>query len=116
MINSTNNQYTAYLHYRYWVFIAVGLFAIGIVAGLVISFIRPANIVALLSEELAARLNCPDFSLEDPRPGLIERIFDGLIKTDTTKARELRERKIKEDQKEKKGFFRKIKEIFNRKK
>ena len=54
MINSANNQYTDYLRYKYWVLIAVGLFAIGIVAGLIIGFSRPAGIMALFSEELSA--------------------------------------------------------------
>ena len=42
------------MRYKLWVLIAVGLFVVGIVAGLVISATMPAGIVGLLSEELAA--------------------------------------------------------------
>ncbi len=70
-----------------------------------------------LSDELAARMDCPAYSLEDPNPGLFEKIFDGLLKSDTTKTRKLKKREIKkEDTEEKKGLFRKLKDIFKRKK
>ena len=42
------------MRYKLWVLIAVDLFVIGIVAGLVISATMPAGIVGLLSEELSA--------------------------------------------------------------
>jgi len=42
------------MRYKLWVLIAVGLFVVGIVAGLVISATMPAGIVGLFSEELSA--------------------------------------------------------------
>jgi stage II sporulation protein M len=42
------------MRYRYWVFIAVGLFVIGLGIGLAASVIMPANIIRLFSEELSA--------------------------------------------------------------
>ena len=42
------------MRYKLWVLIAVGLFVVGIVAGLVISATMPAGIVDLFSEELSA--------------------------------------------------------------
>ncbi len=41
------------MRYKLWVLIAVGLFVVGIVAGLVISATMPAGIVGLFSEELS---------------------------------------------------------------
>jgi stage II sporulation protein M len=42
----------AHIRYRLWVFIAVGLFVIGLAIGYVISARMPASVSALLSEEL----------------------------------------------------------------
>ena len=42
------------MRYKLWILIAVGLFVIGLGAGLVISAIMPSGIVALISEELSA--------------------------------------------------------------
>lgn len=42
------------MRYKLWILIAVGLFVVGIVAGLVISATMPAGIVGLLSEEMSA--------------------------------------------------------------
>ena len=42
-----------HMHYKLWILIAVGLFVIGIGAGLAISATMPANITGLLSEELS---------------------------------------------------------------
>ena len=42
------------MRYKLWVLIAVGLFVIGLAAGLVVSAIKPAGIVNLFSEELYA--------------------------------------------------------------
>ncbi|MFC1901558.1 stage II sporulation protein M [Chloroflexota bacterium] len=41
------------IRYKIWVFIATGLFVIGIAAGLIISATMPAGITGLLSEELS---------------------------------------------------------------
>jgi stage II sporulation protein M len=54
MINSVNKQYVDHIRYRFCILIAIGLFTIGIGAGLVFAFIRPASIVNLFSEELSA--------------------------------------------------------------
>ncbi len=42
------------MRYKLWILIAVGLFVVGIVAGLIISATMPAGIVDLFSEELSA--------------------------------------------------------------
>lgn len=54
MINTANSQDMTHMRYKSWVFIAGGLFVIGLAIGLVISAIMPANIAALLSKELPA--------------------------------------------------------------
>lgn len=54
MINTVNSQDIAHMRYKSWVFIAGGLFVIGMAIGLVISAIMPANIAGLLSKELSA--------------------------------------------------------------
>jgi len=42
------------MRYKLWVLIAVGLFVVGIGAGIIVSATMPAGIVGLLSEELSA--------------------------------------------------------------
>jgi stage II sporulation protein M len=52
MINGVNNHSAFYARYKLWVLVAIGLFAIGIVAGVVISLNMPADIIDFFSEDL----------------------------------------------------------------
>ena len=66
--------------------------------------------------DLAYRLDCPDYSLEDPNMNMIERIFDGFIRSDTAKSKELKEAaEIKKAEEKKKGFFKRLRETFKKK-
>jgi len=74
-----------------------------------------------LQEDLAGRLDCPDYSAEDPSMSFIEKLFDGLLKPDTSKStevkdQEMRKRKLEEEGEEKKSLIEKLKNIFKRKK
>ena len=70
-----------------------------------------------LSDSLAARLQCQDYSLENPNPGLIERIIDGIFEADSSRVKRIREMQEKDTlETEKEGFFQKIKKLFKRKK
>lgn len=78
-------------------------------------FIANAKFPAL-SDDLASRLDCPDYSLEDPNMNMLERFFDGLIRSDPAKAKELQDpAKQKEMDDQKKGFFERLKGIFKKK-
>ncbi len=52
MTNGVNNHSAFYTRYKLWVLIAIGLFAIGIVAGVVISLTMPSDIIDFFSEDL----------------------------------------------------------------
>lgn len=52
MINGVNNRSAFYMRYKLWVLVAIGLFAIGIVAGVVISLTMPVDILNFFSEDL----------------------------------------------------------------
>ncbi len=54
MINGVNNHGAFYTRYRLWVFVAIGLFAIGIVAGVVMSLTMPDGIIGFFSDDLAS--------------------------------------------------------------
>ena len=70
-----------------------------------------------LSDDLAYRLDCQDYSLEDPNMTILERIFNDLIKTDTTKSKELKDPAAQQKEEEKKkGFFKRLRETFRKKK
>ncbi|MEA1877657.1 MAG: transglycosylase domain-containing protein [Bacteroidota bacterium] len=69
-----------------------------------------------LSDELLARLDCPDYSLENPNMTLLERLFDGFVKSDTAKARRLSDPAVrKQEDEKKKRFFERLKSVFKRK-
>ncbi len=70
-----------------------------------------------LPDALAGRLDCPDYSIENPNPGFLKKIFDRLLKSDTTKARKVKEQDLqKQKEEQKKGFFQRLKNVFKRKK
>lgn len=69
-----------------------------------------------LSEELLARLDCPDYSLEDPDMSLLEKLFDGFVRSDTIKAKALKDPAIrKQEEQKKEKFFQRLKKVFKRK-
>lgn len=70
-----------------------------------------------LSAELLSRLDCPDYSLEDPTISLIERLFDGFVRSDTIKAKALKDPAVRKQEDAKKSkFFERLKKVFKRKK
>jgi len=69
-----------------------------------------------LSDDLQARLDCPDYSLEDPDMTLLEKLFDGFVKSDTSKARRLSDPAVrKKEEERKKKFFDRLRSVFKRK-
>ena len=54
MINGSNSQSTTYIRFRLWIFAAVGLFLIGIGAGIAIALTTPDVITDFFTEELIA--------------------------------------------------------------
>ncbi|MCK5821705.1 MAG: transglycosylase domain-containing protein [Bacteroidales bacterium] len=69
-----------------------------------------------LSDELLARLDCPDYSLEDPNMTLLEKLFDGFVKSDTAKAKRLSDPTVrKQEDEKKKKFFERLKSVFKKK-
>ena len=77
-----------------------------------------------LSDELAAKLECPDYSLEKPVEPLLERIFDRRIKDREDKPKikapgsesGAGSRRKTQEEEEKKGLIKKIGDIFKKKK
>lgn len=70
-----------------------------------------------LSEELASKLSCLDYTLEDPNMNFIEKLFDRFIQSDTTKSRKLQDPTIiKQEEEKKEGFFKRLRETFRKKK
>ncbi|MBT4408629.1 MAG: hypothetical protein HOC82_02205, partial [Bacteroidetes bacterium] len=69
-----------------------------------------------LPDDLLARMSCPDYSLEDPDMTMLEKLFDGFIKSDTTKTRQLKDPAVRKQQEEKKKkFFERLRSVFKRK-
>ncbi len=69
-----------------------------------------------LSDDLLDLLNCWDYSLEDPNMSMLEKLFDGFVKSDTIKRRKLQDPTIQQIEKEKKKkFFEKLRGIFKKK-
>ncbi len=70
-----------------------------------------------LSDELLARLDCPDYSLENPNMSLLEKLFDGLVKSDSIKTSKPKDQSVSKPKKEKKGkFLQRLKGVFKREK
>jgi penicillin-binding protein 1A len=72
-----------------------------------------------LSPDLSSRLDCLDYSFEDPNMTRLERFFDGLINSgrDSSSMKELKQPDvIKEEPQKKKGFFERMRETFRKKK
>jgi len=69
-----------------------------------------------LSDELLERLDCPDYSLEDPSMTLLEKLFDGFVKSDTSRTKRLQDSDVRKKEEKKKGrFFEKLRSVFKRK-
>ena len=62
-----------------------------------------------LSPELANRLACQDFVLDDPNITIIEKIKDVFARPDSVKEKKIRKSDVREERKEKKeGFFKRL--------
>ena len=69
-----------------------------------------------LSDELLARLDCPDYVLDDPNISLLEKLFDGFVKSDSLKTKRLKDPTVQRQEEKKKGkFFERLKSLFKRK-
>ncbi|MCU4174454.1 penicillin-binding protein 1A [Carboxylicivirga sp. N1Y90] len=72
-----------------------------------------------IPEDLQRRLECDNFSMDDPDADIFDRFFDGFDRPDSTKIRKQQERQAKKDARKKKdhkSVLDRMKELFKKKK